>query len=433
VKKALQGEDLAALRDQLRTNAKPLLQAKDTSVDTWKGLIDLPIAKERDTFKNDLQHSGRFWCFVVMMTMALSILAGLCFMARDENPAKANPFPFETSCCQCCVWCNGCCIMISALLIGGIFTLLATPLSGLCLVMEDVSSTTLKSYAPALNMSFEGDSAQALDVIDTCFAKHGDGEILQAVAVESGNGTKTLEQKLRADVRDPIDAAFEQVGKTPDVKLADAPEFQDLLSVIRSGQFVYSNSQSHEWDCDLFKVNGIVCDTKDMRKLGGVWVSDCVMEVDVNGRKEATMERFPRKCISTSQFALYMSQFEGRLTQAVARLDGSTPTIKERVVNDLRSLVERYVLSVLDDVIKYANCKFMGIGYQRVLDGLCRQVATGFTMVGQAFTAMAVFMLFTIITTYYLYRHVQDNRDLYKKGKIVYNKDSKEGKQAWIA
>jgi len=125
-----------------------------------------------------------FSAILLVFSVLLGLCGGLsvCGIAAGENSGKPKR---AAHCCACCGCCCGFLFTVMSFFIGGLLVLVAVPASGVCLVMDGISSEKLASYK-SLNVS-----ADVGKLVDACLIKGASGDLLNAISMDvcKKNGT----------------------------------------------------------------------------------------------------------------------------------------------------------------------------------------------------------------------------------------------------
>eukprot|EP00929_Paragymnodinium_shiwhaense_P060015 TRINITY_DN3000_c0_g1_i1.p1 TRINITY_DN3000_c0_g1~~TRINITY_DN3000_c0_g1_i1.p1 ORF type:complete len:846 (+),score=247.23 TRINITY_DN3000_c0_g1_i1:107-2644(+) len=229
VKSQLQGDAKTDLQSTLQAAAQPIMMVKNMFIDTFGGLVGPDL--------EDLQASvaGPAVEFAIVLVLlcglALSAFAMLAFISyflctakrktevQEADKPERNPYSKIPIRLALCTWCCGFYLVFFALLLGGILTMITVPMSGLCLIMDDISSTTLKAMGGGLGMNMSAgadDMDMVLDIIDNCFAAgsaSGNANLLDIVKTTDANGTKSsLRKEIVESVKDQIKGQFAEAS-----------------------------------------------------------------------------------------------------------------------------------------------------------------------------------------------------------------------------
>lgn len=171
----------------------------------------------------------------MMVAFLLAILLLLCgctsgvmFATRDKDdeptapgPEARNPYYKTVSRCACCSWQCGFLFTMLAFFLGGIILLVTVPVSGLCLVLDEMDRPLLEGIAGSLGLQLTGDEGgMLLDIAEQCIlaptgttANPNMFDILYTR--ENATAPKVyMREKLIGAIRSPIDAQFAKIRST---------------------------------------------------------------------------------------------------------------------------------------------------------------------------------------------------------------------------
>jgi len=140
--------------------------------------------------------------------------------ANKDAAQNGNPYGRTVPCCTCFSWCCGFPLTWVALLFGGLFLLLAMPMSGTCLIMDEMDGVLLKSMMPALGMNMTADASSmdmTIDLIDKCFAAKGNtnANLLDIIHIQNATGgNPSLRAEIVEKTKDMITGQFDNVAAT---------------------------------------------------------------------------------------------------------------------------------------------------------------------------------------------------------------------------
>jgi len=234
------------LQGQLSSGIGQMAQLKDQFRDAFKVFVE-PGAY--DNFKKLMQNQVRAGVLVLFleafMLVGCGCLSVSCFTFREKasRPLGNNPYSRSTHRCACCAWWFGFLYAIVALLIGGLIMGASVPMSGACLIMDDLSPEMVTDLAPLMNLNLTGDEGvMLLDMVGSCInpsnvsASHQN--LLQITFQRnSTTGQKTtLYDSIVTMVSDPINQQFDAMASsfsTSGLSLGSSPAIVSLRDLFR--------------------------------------------------------------------------------------------------------------------------------------------------------------------------------------------------------
>merc|ERR1711920_602394 len=136
---------------------------------------------------------------------------------RDTNSSVENPYRTRVHKCACCTWCVGFFYAILAFAVGGLLVFAVVPLSGACLVLDDLNSDILFNAVPGASFDSTGDGAvMTRDIIEKCLnpkdVQAATNANLLDILYMRENGTKvTFREKIMEQIKDKITSKFELI------------------------------------------------------------------------------------------------------------------------------------------------------------------------------------------------------------------------------
>lgn len=161
-----------------------------------------------------------FIIFLSLLIATLALLTILLWIVKNKrmgNDTAHNPYSPTVHRCACITWCCGCGFTINAFCVGGLLVMLGLPLSGVCLLLDDLDGQLLKDILPAINADLDTTSQSfesMVNILDQCFANPNSTHptnLLGLLMIEDKGETKSMRQKLEGDIKGQIDASFDKV------------------------------------------------------------------------------------------------------------------------------------------------------------------------------------------------------------------------------
>jgi len=543
VDKQLGRAERRRLQKDLRDTAKPVREVTTSIRDALKFFVGSDFEGIADLLRLVVLAGVASVVLAVFMLAGCGLTSGVCFIACEKGGSTTkNPYNRGVHRCACCTWCCGFFYTFLTFFVGGLLVLLSVPLAGICLVMDDLSGSTITDMGPALGLNTTGGDFQVqVDLLDECFAGAGTGDLFRILTTDFTNTTtnvtskKTMRSivlddtvtplnskfddlgdlltgnsvtisdnadlvKFRKVLRDdPIDAtiyvnkasiesqaAYElmsgdprglssppnmatdgvQLGFLTSLRCADYTPSTELTSLMPSDALstiygidsyvrtlesfgpktnigncvarsscngVGPNAQSAAactasqafsnlkdtllqgtYRCDIFRSPtspAQTCDPKDLTGSGIVWNGDCLSK-RADGTFTTTVKRVD---CSLTQYIAYMKAWDIRMERVFKRLDDTVQGSTEKISEEMRSLMERTIIDPIMRVVNGVNCKFLGVNWDGMVDGLCFQAVTGMAQVGRIYVVNAALTIFLMIFAYALWRRSVDNVNAWNK------------------
>lgn len=454
-------------------------------------------------------------CVAGIVLVVFGLIATACFTfcekrKLEEDKQVPNAHVYRLACCTwCCSW--GYAVIV--FLIAGVMTIVAVPVSGMCLILANLNSDTLNTIGPAIGLdpTAGNTSTMAIGLVNSCLSPSSTNtNILKILTV---NGTSVYDTMVTG-VQAPITNSFSGLDASPQMNLASDPDVQGLVSILQNylatamttpdntfssdtdfgGQKMNQNdpsgifaaaqqtslqcsdqttgadfgsvttlgvtsfinqlntkfgngvptstlcgvgvqgcsfsltssqlsacqgaqlyvaekadllsSTNTQWRCDIYlDQNSQPCDPVNMQQVSGVWTNDCLLP---DGTPSGRFTVQPKQC-TASQFATYMQNFATRINKAVSRVDTAASQTQTTISNDLRNLVNQYLINPLLSVANGASCSFLGVQYYQFVNGLCYQTAWGFSQIATSYIVCAALTTVLIALMYGIWRRAIDN------------------------
>eukprot|EP00927_Polykrikos_kofoidii_P047516 TRINITY_DN4170_c1_g1_i1.p1 TRINITY_DN4170_c1_g1~~TRINITY_DN4170_c1_g1_i1.p1 ORF type:complete len:903 (+),score=179.44 TRINITY_DN4170_c1_g1_i1:77-2710(+) len=243
VKKQLMDAGATDLTGTLTEAASPLVEVKDMIRDAFVGFVGGDSVTGIRKALKDMEGGVALLLLWALLHGLFALLVMACFTCKEKwnhslkttsDGVQKNPYNKWVHRCACCNWCCGFIFMMFALLSGGIFTMISVPMSGMCLVLDEMNSDLLLDIMPALgsNMSKSDDFKVIGKIIDSCFMGLGgdNPNLMDIITV----GNETLREKTVGMVKKEINKMFDQIegSSLDDAKIADNEEVNLLVKTL---------------------------------------------------------------------------------------------------------------------------------------------------------------------------------------------------------
>jgi len=233
----------AELQATMRQASEPVRNAKDSFRQSMGYFVDPEQYQTlQDTVKGPIQMS-----VVVdfLGAFALCICGGVgtvmfLFREKKNNHGENNPYSKIPNRCTCCAWCCGLVYVPLTMLFGGILLMITIPLSGVCILLDDVDGTLLRDMGPALGQNFSTDNGNMLlSIVDGCINPSNtsaNANLMDLIYERtSSGGTVTMSERLITQVTDPINNAFGGINSANSSSsggLATNPKLVELRTLL---------------------------------------------------------------------------------------------------------------------------------------------------------------------------------------------------------
>jgi len=365
----------------------------------------------------------------IFLLGACGLCSGLCcaFNDREDRLEKhgENPWNTHVTLFSLSTWCFGCFYGFLVFFFGGIMIVCAVPMSSGCLIMDEINSNMITDILPALGTNATGDGfGMVTDIIDGCFSRtaaSASSSLMELVYFTENGNKVTLKQKLDTQLVGQVDSQFDAINQM----LGQSSTIADNSDVVRLKNelagFTWPPAVPHDpapsFRCDLFRENsGLDCDVLNMRKVGGNWISDCVVSTSPLTTRSKT-----RSC-NSQQFETYLNDWATRMDNVLRRVDGSVAAAGTKISHELQTAVDGIVTYPVRNITTQADCTFLRQEFQDFVSGFCFRGVTGFGSVARAYVANGVLTIMMIILTYFIWRIMLDNR-------FAWDRDVREIKQ----
>lgn len=152
------------------------------------------------------------------------------------------------------------------------------------------------------------------------------------------------------------------------------------------------------------------CDPKDMSKqANGEWTEDCLSEDLSSGSGSSFEAKSAEKLCGFDDLVEYIQDFRTRLKNSAGNLDDSVGLVKNKILEGMRGVVNKYVFDTILELIDGINCKYLASGLVKTVDGLCFQTVRGVSEVAHAYTALGSLGVIVVIFLYMMFRRSADN------------------------
>lgn len=259
------------LQQSFRNSTSPLVQVTTTVREAFSFFVEDDGAFDRmrwfvDTWFYEIVLAIIFAAAILMVCGCSTVS---CFTFREKATRRevgANPYNRSMYRCASCTWCCAFLYAIIAFLIGGLLYAISVPVSGTCLVMDDVNSQMLKDIAPAINLSTNSANFDMVaDIIDNCFNPADpskNANLMDILKVQGANGSNesvSMRTRMSEEMQDQIVKQFDEITAT--LTNLSVPGLVDSPEVVALTAFLAQNpmdafilpDQARMSDDDRFK------------------------------------------------------------------------------------------------------------------------------------------------------------------------------------
>ncbi|CAE7600990.1 unnamed protein product [Symbiodinium natans] len=226
----LSGSSLVSLRSSLSTATAPLVELKTTIKSSFTPFVEDTLMEQlSDQMNANGTVASVFMIGLALVLAGCAIIAILLWMCCDKRRSDDSGEPVHnpwTYRCACCTWCCGCYYTMLAFFLGGLLLILAVPLSSMCLIMEDISSTVITDISGALDIPIDPTSGDMMGaMIDQCIQNStSNPRLLDLIFIEEGGQQVSMYDKLVVQTQAQITNQFDQLGSAPSAGLATSTE-----------------------------------------------------------------------------------------------------------------------------------------------------------------------------------------------------------------
>mmetsp|Transcript_78480 Transcript_78480/g.163043 ORF Transcript_78480/g.163043 Transcript_78480/m.163043 type:complete len:844 (+) Transcript_78480:81-2612(+) len=160
------------------------------------------------------------WALLILCCASCSMGA---YYWKEVSQDKNGETTFSKSPhrCACLAW--GCALIpvLAGCLVGGIISVVSSPLASVCDIMDKLSEPLLVQMSPGLELAIDDDGLFSIPtLVGTCVAPEDtsmNANILELIQTEA-NGTKvSMKEFLGGQVTEPVDMAFDSLAAVADL------------------------------------------------------------------------------------------------------------------------------------------------------------------------------------------------------------------------
>jgi hypothetical protein len=240
----IQGDGAKTMADTMDTAAQPIVQIKDLLRSSLSGMVKEGI------FEQGGDAISGFGMLGVLMIIIVTLLVSGCgcfgcflWVGKEMGSSKAvddgfitNPHRRTTYCCAACTWCCAFPLLWLVCWVSGLFVILTTVASSLCLIMDDLSGASVRSMGNGLGMNMSGEMNGTLLIVDKCFnPKDGDYSANLLDLITNANGTSMRDDVVEGS-KNVILAQFDQISNrmgNQSEPMAANPKVLDMRRLLR--------------------------------------------------------------------------------------------------------------------------------------------------------------------------------------------------------
>jgi len=513
IRSQLFGAKRQEIQDAVSDALKPLAEVKNSITDSLKSLVDEEQYKEIQDIISGPPPSVQFSILIIFMLATLLLCYGCCLEAAFLGMAKSdkrernglNPHNKEVPCCACCSWMCLFFFAILAFFIGGFIVLITVPLSGACLILDDLNSASISDIANVANIDLSGATGSAIkDIVDKCFVDtSSNNNLLELIKVEGGGGqTQSIMDLVVTQSTSQISTAFDQISSSldsaPSAGLLTSSVLRDLTASLSSAslaQTIVADSNKLKNDpsysaidsdsrtqvglattlsCSSFDAGGVsvpgiasgspnflqgliqlgTANSSNVTCAQGVicnnsagtlasceagnnlmvlkenllteLIFNCPLFVDDSNtncdpgtganclRADGTVQTRSLPC-DIQTYATYIGDFPNRLNTVIQQLDAEVVDGLNKINNQTRAIVEKHLLTPIEEVANGVTCGFFGTFYREVVESLCYQGVFGIRRIGWSYVSTGILTIIFIVLMFSMWRRLSDNHNLWEE------------------
>ncbi|CAK0867962.1 unnamed protein product [Prorocentrum cordatum] len=212
-KAALDTDKRQDVRTLLDESVAPLSDLNTLLVDALDPLVD---GDSWDLVESSV-FEGRLSMYVLpaygMLAVVFGCLGCLAFSLRESGAdGQTQALPHR---CACCSWCCGFLVALLCFFTGGLLQAVGVPLGVTCLTLDGFSGEVIDGAQDALDLDLTGDSLTMMkNIVDKCLNPQDvtvPANFADVLLITSGGSTQTMRQLIEADLKEAIDAPFDEL------------------------------------------------------------------------------------------------------------------------------------------------------------------------------------------------------------------------------
>ncbi|CAJ1447381.1 unnamed protein product [Effrenium voratum] len=262
VDQQLSGSSLTSIQNSMTSATAPLVELKQTIKSSFTPFVSDTLMEQ---LSEGLNSNGTI-ASVAMIGLAgvLALFAmwtTVMWICCEKSSNPENDDGKRHNKCvhrlACCTWCCGCYYIMLGFLLGGILLVVAVPLSSMCLIMEDITSSMLKDIAGAMELNISGAEGDMLgSMIDQCLRNSSSNpRLLDLITVEENGQQVTMYDKLVTQTKEQIATQFNQISSSIDTGGASISGSSEVTQLLQMLQDVPLDTMmfplaSYGWDSD---------------------------------------------------------------------------------------------------------------------------------------------------------------------------------------
>mmetsp|Transcript_88716 Transcript_88716/g.162613 ORF Transcript_88716/g.162613 Transcript_88716/m.162613 type:complete len:860 (+) Transcript_88716:85-2664(+) len=242
VRTQLDTKTRADLQCNIRQAVGPLADVKDSVRDSLEWFIkEDGLGAIQDKGETPVLLVSAFAIGVCALVLACACSSAACFAMREKRreTGSNNPYNFWVHRAAAASWCCGFAYVFFIFLVGGILIAVSVPVSGLCLVLEDIDSAKVTEIYPALGLDSlklgTDNYDMAMRIVDQCFSpKHVNqsGNLMDIMFIREEGDKVSMREKLMVEIVDRVEDEFEKLGQANTSALTANPELANLMELL---------------------------------------------------------------------------------------------------------------------------------------------------------------------------------------------------------
>jgi len=131
-------------------------------------------------------------------------------------------------------------------------------------------------------------------------------------------------------------------------------------------------------------------------------------------RADGTVQTRSLPC-DIQTYATYIGDFPNRLNTVIQQLDAEVVDGLNKINNQTRAIVEKHLLTPIEEVANGVTCGFFGTFYREVVESLCYQGVFGIRRIGWSYVSTGILTVIFIVLMFSMWRRLSDNRNLWEE------------------
>lgn len=235
VDKQLSGSALASLQNSMTSAMSPIDGFKSALMGMFEPIVKSSAGEDASKAIDSMGMPavGAIIALAVLIVLCASCTTS-CWLLCDKTGRNEGAYIHR---CACTTWCCGCWYIWLVFFFGGLLAIICVPLSGACLILDDLNSAFLKDVDQTFNLGMAAGGEMVFNIVDQCLNNpdpNANPMLLSLINITDTDGKSvTMYQKIVVSTKDSINSAFNQITSITTATGSASPKINADASIVK--------------------------------------------------------------------------------------------------------------------------------------------------------------------------------------------------------